>query len=113
MELPIAAAEMIEVAKTVDEVSALRGDWPAGDLNSDIDFYLAVLKSRQVMRPHVILLRSNERPDSFVVGRLELKPFVVPLGRKKVPLLTVRCLTLGYDGLLGAHVSKETRSLDH
>ena len=100
-ELPIAAGEMIEVAKTVDQVSALRGAWPAGDLNSDIDFYLAVLKSRQIVRPHVSLLRSNGRPASFLVGRLELKPFVLPLGYKKVPLLTVRCLTLGYDGLLG------------
>ena len=40
MDVAIAADETIEVARTVEEVSALRGVWPAGGLNTDIDFFL-------------------------------------------------------------------------
>ncbi len=101
MDVAIAADETIEVARTVEEVSALRGVWPAGGLNTDIDFFLAVLKSRHVLRPHVISQKNNGRADSFLIGRLEIKPLVVPLGYKKVPVFAVHCLTLSYDGLLG------------
>jgi len=101
MALPTTSDQIIEIAKTVDDVSELRGDWQAAELNSDIDVFLGFLKSRQVVRPHVTVLSNNGRPDCFLVGRLELKPFVVPLGYKKVPLVTVRCLTLSYGGLLG------------
>ena len=53
------------------------------------------------MRPHVISQKNNGRADSFLIGRLEIKPLVVPLGYKKVPVFAVHCLTLSYDGLSG------------
>lgn len=94
----------IQVAKTVNEVLALRDVWQSmqPELNADIDFYLTIGQSRrEIIRPHVIILNRNGIPCSFLVGRYEIKPFEVSFGYKKLALPRVRWLTFVHGGLLG------------
>jgi hypothetical protein len=102
--MPSENVATIQIARTVDEVSALRTAWQELQWhpNADIDYYLTVLSSRsEVFRPHVIVLNRGGIPQSMLVGRLESRLFDVRLGYKRLPLSTVRCLTFIYGGLLG------------
>ena len=102
----------IEVAKTISEVSALRNVWTAVALDADIDFFLTLVESRpEVVRPHVIIVRNRGLPQSILVGRLETKAFVVPMGYKKISLPTVRWLTFSYGGLFGDTSPKKVSQL--
>lgn len=94
----------IEVARDVTEVLALRDAWQklAVDPNADIDFYLSIVQSRkEVLRPHVVVLRRGGIVRSILVGRVERKALEVGLGYRKVNLLPARFLTVIHGGLLG------------
>jgi ribosomal protein S18 acetylase RimI-like enzyme len=92
----------LEVARTRAEVSALREVWHASELNADLDFYLTVIEARrEVLRPHVVVLKKDDRTHSILAGRIERKEFVVRLGYWKVVLPSVRWLTIVHGGVVG------------
>ena len=94
----------LQVAKTVEQVDAIRDVWLAMQSNpaADLDFYLTLLKTRpEILRPHVITLRDNGKIVSMLVGRIEKARPTVGLGYAKLPLPSVRCLTVVGAGLFG------------
>jgi CelD/BcsL family acetyltransferase involved in cellulose biosynthesis len=107
-----APSERVTVARTVEEVEALRPAWErlqAPNLDADIDYFLAVVANRpEVLRPHVILI---ERPegDLIVVARLERTPLESRLGYRVVTRPVVRALIVSFEGVLGAGGEEDCR----
>jgi CelD/BcsL family acetyltransferase involved in cellulose biosynthesis len=95
----------VEVARTLDEVEALRPTWAALQspfLTSDLDFVLAYVENtRGVHRPHAVALSDESGPVALVSGRIEDAPFPARLGPKTVLNPTVRSLTVTYGGFMG------------
>ena len=62
------------VLRTVDELESIRVPWQSwpGHRDSDLDYYLTVLRSNPAtVRPHILLARRNGVPDAILVGRLD------------------------------------------
>lgn len=94
----------VELAQTESQVRELRDEWQSFpvDPNGDLDFYLTVVDShKEIVRPHVVVLREAGQAKSLVLGRIEEKPLAVPLGYKKLSTRPVRFLMLIHGGVLG------------
>ena len=95
----------VEVARTLDEVEALRPTWAALQspfLTSDLDFVLAYVENTPgVHRPHAVVLSDESGPVALVSGRIEDAPLPARLGPKTVLNPTVRSLTVTYGGFMG------------
>ncbi len=99
-----APAITVRVARTVEEVEAIREIWAAwrSHRDSDIDFCLEyVWSANEFIRPHVILIYRNGQPDAMLVGRLEHARVDSRIGYLQFPGIRVRQLTFAYRGLLG------------
>jgi hypothetical protein len=96
---------LVEVARTLDEVEALRPTWAALQspfLTSDLDFVLAYVENTPgVHRPHAVVLSDESGPVALVSGRIEDAPLPARLGPKTVLNPTVRSLTVTYGGFMG------------
>jgi hypothetical protein len=104
----------IQIAKTVEEVEAMRPAWTAMQSNpdGDIDFFLTLLKTnREILRPHVITLWDNDGIRSILVGRIERKHLTVGFGYAKMPLPSARCLTIIGSGLFGDRSDRAVSAL--
>jgi hypothetical protein len=105
----------IRVARSLCEVEALREPWTAwpGHRDSDIDFYLMKLQSDpEVVRPHVIALYQNGKPDAILVGRLERKRLCFKRIGYLPPLrFWARCLTFVYGAMHGNASAENARIL--
>src|SRR5687768_130651 len=92
----LAARDGVTVARTVDEVEALRPVWerlPVDNMDADIDHFLTVVRHRrEVLRPHVIHVERPGRPDMLVVARLEDVPLESTVGYRVVARPRVRAL---------------------
>jgi CelD/BcsL family acetyltransferase involved in cellulose biosynthesis len=95
----------VEVARTLDEVEALRPTWAALQspfLTSDLDFVLAYVENTaSVHRPHAVVLSDESGPVALVSGRVEDVELPARLGPKTVLNPTVRSLTVSYGGFMG------------
>ena len=95
----------ITVARTTDEVEALRDAWrelQSDELTSDLDYHLGVIAaSERAERPHVVLLEEGGSPRALAVGRIERLPLPCKVGYRTIMAPTVRSLTVVYEGLLG------------
>jgi hypothetical protein len=97
----------VTIARTIEEVEGMRLHWKKMQWhpNADIDYYLAVIKSRkEVERPHVLVLRTNDTPKAILVGRIENSQLPLSFGYKTLARPRVRTLAVVYGGTLG-HVS--------
>lgn len=104
----------VRVARTLSEVEALREPWTTwhGHRDSDIDFYLTTLQSQpEVVRPHVIALYRNDKPDAILVGRLERKPVSFRIGYLPRFRFRARCLTFVNGAMRGNASAESTRNL--
>ena len=104
----------IRVARSLAEVEALREAWTAwgGHRDSDIDFYLMILASyTQVIRPHVIGIFQDGKPEAILIGRLEWKSVGFRVGYFSAGSLTVRCLTFVYGAMRGNGSAENARTL--
>lgn len=91
-------------ARTVEEVERLRPVWQRLQRhpNTDIDFYLTILKSRpQIERPCVILVRRGGQPRLLLIGRIEKRPLELTLGYKNLRGPMARVMMILYEGVLG------------
>jgi len=99
----------IKVAKSFDEIEAVRGIWeqmqcsesmPA--LNSDIDHYLSVVDSLgEQIQPYVIVLYCDGSPKAMIIGRIESQQIACRLGYTTLFKPSLRCLSVVYGGVLG------------
>jgi len=98
-------AGQVVVARTVEEVEGLRGEWEAAgvsDIDSDIDYFLTVVKNAPgVVRPHVVLIRRPGRPSLLAVARLELLGVPLAVGYRTVARPQVRAVVVSFGGLVG------------
>ena len=102
----------VEVARTADEVEALRGTWEGvrwSRMDADIDFFLAVAGSRPgVLRPHA-LFRDGGR--AALVARVENVQLRSYIGYRPVYQPTLRSLTVVHGGLAGAESEADALAL--
>jgi Acetyltransferase (GNAT) domain len=64
----------VKVFRTVPELEQIRSSWESwpGNRDSDPNIYFTILRSRpEVLRPHVMVVYRDGRPDAILVGRLE------------------------------------------
>jgi hypothetical protein len=104
----------IRVARSLPEVEALREPWVgwSGHRDSDIDFYLMIVQSYpEVVRPHVIALYRNGKPDAILVGRLERKRLRFGVGYLPAFRPWARCLTFVYGAIRGDASPQNTEML--
>jgi CelD/BcsL family acetyltransferase involved in cellulose biosynthesis len=109
--------DRVAVARTVDEVEALRTLWeqlPVDNMDADIDHYLTVVRHRrEVLRPHVIHVERPGRPGMLVVARLEDVPLESSVGYRVVARPRVRALMVAFGGIVGAESEADcVRALD-
>lgn len=93
------------VARTVDEVEALREVWqgmqPASP-NADVDFYLTILKCRsEIVRPHVMMFKGDGIPLAMVIGRMEERGVKCKIAYKTLCEPKARILVIVHGGILG------------
>ena len=94
----------IKVAKSIEEVEDIRDIWQQMQWhpNADIDYYLAVVDSRnEIIRPHIITLYKNDCPVTMLIGRIENLRLELKIGYKVLFKPTVRSFTVVYGGILG------------
>jgi hypothetical protein len=94
----------VKVLTSIPEIEVVRDVWAGWQShpNSDLDFFLAVLRSVPgILRPHVIVVFRNGHPDAILVGRVEQREFEVSVGYKRTLKPEVRALTFIHRGLLG------------
>jgi CelD/BcsL family acetyltransferase involved in cellulose biosynthesis len=110
-----ASATRISLARSVEEIEALREPWRellADQISADPDFLLAVVRSEaRVLRPHVVVAELEGRPSAILVGRLESVKLPSHLGYKELRLPELRAITVGYGGLLGDPSEEITKKL--
>jgi Acetyltransferase (GNAT) domain len=103
------------VARSVDEIEAMRKSWQMFDLPSvhhDIDFYLAKVRSRPaIVRPHAILLERDGRPEAIAIGRLEENALECRLGYKTVYRPRARVLVMRPGILLRREAEATARAI--
>jgi len=95
----------VTTARTVDEVEALRPSWvalQAGDLTTDIDYYLTLGRFHpEVVRPHALLIERGEMPVALLAGHVHEGWLVHRIGPWDAYRPTVRSLTVAYRGFVG------------
>ena len=94
----------VRIVRSISELEDVRGVWNSWQRhpNSDIDFYLYVLRSNaEILRPHIMLACRGGSPEAMLIGRLENKRIEVSIGYKRLFSLRVPALTFVYGGLLG------------
>jgi hypothetical protein len=94
----------VTIARTIEEIERIRRTWkrllpfPLADL----DYFLSVVSFRQeVVRPHVIILRRNGKPETILAGRIEDVQLEYRISYKAIFRPRVRSLTIVKGGMLG------------
>jgi GNAT acetyltransferase-like protein len=104
----------VRIARSIAEVEALREAWAAwpGHRDSDMDFYLMINQAYpEILRPHVIALYRDGRPEAILVGRLDRKPIAFKVGYFRKIRVLARCLTFVYDPIHGNGSPENTKIL--
>ncbi len=95
----------VTIARTVEEVEALRPAWlelQGQSLTTDPDYFLTVIRADpNVIRPHVVLIEEDGRPAGLVAGRLQWSRLRCRVGYRKLYEPRLRALTVVFGGLLG------------
>jgi CelD/BcsL family acetyltransferase involved in cellulose biosynthesis len=101
------------VARTVDEVEALRPVWermPVDNIDADIDHFLTLLRHRpEVVRPHVVYIEGNGAPPIMVVARLEDAPLETRIGYRVLSRPRLRTIRVAFGGVIGAETEDDRR----
>jgi CelD/BcsL family acetyltransferase involved in cellulose biosynthesis len=105
----------VGAARSLDAVEALRPAWERirfERIDADIDFYLAVVRSRgHVLRPHVVLLRQDAGAEAIAVARVEDVELTSSIGYRVVARPCVRSLTVVPEGVVGADSPESARRI--
>lgn len=104
----------INVFTSVEEIEVIRPHWELlqNRPNSDIDFYINILKSRhQSVRPYVVSIGDESKPEFIAVGRKEKSNIPVKIGYKVLFNIKVNLIVFIYDGLLGCNSPQVNKEL--
>lgn len=95
----------VAVARSLDEVESLRPSWlalQAGDLTTDIDYFLALSRFHPIVaRPHVLLVERDGEPVTLLAAHLHDGWLVHRIGPWAAFKPTLRTLNVVYRGILG------------
>jgi hypothetical protein len=98
------------VIRSREEIEDIRDTWTSWQRhpNADIDFYLTVQSLRPtIVRPHVIVVHNDGRPEAMLVGRIEHRNLECSIGYKRIFSPAARVLRFVYGGQFG-NLSEET-----
>lgn len=85
----------------VEEIRQIWSAWPS-HRDSDIDLCQQVVWAREgVIRPHVIVVYRDGRPETIFVGWLERTVIALRIGYLRLGRIPSRALKFSYGGLLG------------
>jgi hypothetical protein len=99
----------VDIARSIDEVEKLRQPWEEMQQhpNADIDYFSMIVNTRrEILRPHVMMIRKQGIPHALIIGRLEEHSVELKLGYITLFKPKVRSITVIYSGILGT-VSEE------
>jgi CelD/BcsL family acetyltransferase involved in cellulose biosynthesis len=112
--VPLAPARdaSVRVARTVEDVEAIRSAWERvapRHPDADIDFFLDVVRDRpEVIRPHVLLLDDDGAGEpALLVARVEERALPARFGYATLWRPGLRCLTVVSGGLTGSERGQE------
>ena len=95
------AVKVVRSHEEIQEIAYVWRSWQCHP-NSDLDFYLTVLRSKpEFLRPHVIVVYRDQCPEALLVGRLELRQVEARVGYARLLKMKTRALTFLYGGVLG------------
>jgi len=102
----------IEVVQTFEGIEGLRGSWESWLVHpdADIDDYSAEIRSDQLLRPYVIVLRKAGLPEALAAGAIGPAKVTFMLGPVKSCNPTVIVLRFVHGGFLG-NLSRENSEL--
>lgn len=95
----------IRIIRTLTEVEQVREFWCSWnrDRDCDIDFCLNFVWTRpEFLRPHVIVIYRQGRPDAMLIGRIERTKMSSRIGYFKTPEISAKLLTFPSQSLLGS-----------
>jgi len=98
-EVPTNQQVSIQIIRSVPEIEGIRRIWTRWHHhpNSDVDFYLHILRSRpEILRPHIIVIYRGGQPEAMLVGRLERRHIECRIGYKVVLRLQAAALSFIY-----------------
>jgi Acetyltransferase (GNAT) domain len=104
----------IRIVRDFAGIEEIREVWSAWHThpNSDIDFYLKILRSMpEEVRPYIVMLYRGEAPQAMLIGRLENGQIDLKFGYKTLLKPKARVLTFIYKGLLGDACEENTKAL--
>jgi hypothetical protein len=108
----MSTAASVKVLRAVTELDTLRREWESwsGNRDSEMDTYLACLRSiPTTVRPHVVVVEREGKPDAILVGRIDLDRISCRLGYLRLNL-PAKILCFVYGALRG-NPSKENCDL--
>jgi Acetyltransferase (GNAT) domain len=96
---PLRTTASVKVLRTLEELDGIRSEWGSwpGNRDSEMDSYLTFLRSNPTtVRPHVLVVHREGRPDAILVGRIDLGHISCRLGylRLNLPAKTL-CFVYG------------------
>ena len=104
----------VVVARTADEVRALRPVWERVQHhpNADIDFFLMILETRPgVCGPYVVEILDGEKPVALFACRIDEKKLPCKVGYTTVAAPKLRVLSLLRGGMMGEQSPAIAREL--
>ena len=105
-------AASVKVLRTLPELEGIRPEWESwsGNRDSEMDTYLTCLRSNPAtVRPHVVVVEREGKPDAILVGRIDLGHISCRLGYLRLNL-PAKILCFVYGALRG-NPSKENCDL--
>ena len=100
----IPSGYMIKIFESVNDLAEVKNAWTVMNRhpNADIDFYITICTQRKArLRPHVLVLYADHKPQAMMIGRLESSRMDLKIGYIPVISPTIRLLTIVHGGLLG------------
>lgn len=108
---PTGAIRVIRSEAELERERALCGLWP-GHRDADLDFYLAILRSRpDVLSPYVLILYRDGKPQTMLMGRIEHTRLDFRVGYLSLLRPRVRMLSVIPWGLKGDASAENTNAL--
>ena len=102
----------VKILRAVSELETIRQEWESwpGNRDSEMESYLAFLRSNaKTVRPHVLVVYREGRPDAILVGRIDCGRLTCKLGYLRVsPRAQIMCFVYG---ALRGNCSKENCDL--
>lgn len=103
----------VTIATTVEEVEALRPVWQrmtVTDIDSDIDYFLSVVRSGQDVRPYVLRVCCDGR-DMLVVARIQPVSLPLKIGYRKLASVELRAIVVTFGGMMGTRNRADAKQL--